>query len=95
MEEITVHVFSEMGHVLTEPYPPKISYDLFGFILEKMMGKYRIATDKKGLGCTFHILAEDVERIETCIFENKLVTISWDFGTFNPEHMQWPTYKNE
>jgi hypothetical protein len=94
MEEITVTVFSEMGHLTMEPYLPKISSKLFGLILEKAFGKYTIATDKKGLGCTFLILSEGVEKKETFTFENKVVTVIWALDEFNPEHMKWPTYND-
>jgi hypothetical protein len=95
MEEINVIVFSEMGRLTMEPYLPKISFELFGFILNRAIGKYTIATDKEGLGCVFPILIDGVERKETCIFENKIVNITWNLDTFNPEHMQWPTYNNK
>jgi hypothetical protein len=93
MEEITVTVFSEMGRMTMEPYPPKISFQLFGFILNKAIGKYTIATDKEGLGCTFPILIDGVEKKETFTFENKVVNVIWALDEFNPEHMQWPSYK--
>jgi hypothetical protein len=95
MEEINVTVFSEMGRLTMEPYLPKISFELFGFILNKAIGKYTIATDKKGLGCVFPILIDGVERKESCIFEDKIVNITWDLDAFDPEHMQWLSYKDQ
>lgn len=93
MEEINVAVFSEMGHITTEPYPPKISLELLGIIMKKAMGKFNIAIDTKGLRCTYHILADGVSKNESFVFENKIVNITWDFDMFDPEYMKWPSYK--
>lgn len=86
---LNIHVYNDMGHLLTRPYPEELPFEIVMFIDRKRVRYSRLATDSKGLGCRFYILNEGLQKVWTYTYKNTKVTIEWNLDEFNSETMRW------
>jgi hypothetical protein len=78
-----------MGHLMTDPGPGEIPYEIYKYVCTQALRYLRNATDTGGLGCRFFILVEGLQHTWTYKLNDDEITITWPTLEFNPKNMRW------
>ncbi len=89
MVTYTVRVYNDMGHLVTDPGPGEIPYEIYRYVCAQARRYLRNATDTSGLGCRFYVLHEGLHRTWTYKLKDDEITITWPTDEFNPNKMRW------
>jgi hypothetical protein len=89
MATYNVRVYNDMGHLVTDPGPRELPYEIYKFVCAQARQYLRNATDMSGLGCRFYVLHEGLQRTWTYKLKDDSITITWPTGEINPDKMRW------
>ena len=89
MVNYNVRVYNDMGHLVTDPGPGELPYEIYKYVCAQARRYLRNATDTSNLGCRFYVLHEGLQHTWTYTLKNDSITITWPQDIFNSMKMRW------
>ena len=83
-----ISIYTDMGHLMTNPPYSSIPRDIYNFVMSKIKLYVDHATDKLNLGCCFYILKSGLNKKWTYYYNNDIIHLTYDLDIFDSKIMK-------